>query len=112
MRFAVHSAAVKGTMVGHFRIVLAAVMVMAATLPVFAQNLENIGKGKPFGMSGGINANSIFYDAHGIEERRDPFTYFFAEYRILSLYDCSVPLSFSYSNHQTSLRQAFMQYGL
>jgi len=44
-------------MVGHFRIGLAAVMVMAATLPVFAQNLENIGKGNPFGMSGGINAN-------------------------------------------------------
>lgn len=116
MRFALHSAAAKGTMAGtmagYFRIVLAAVMVMAATSPVFAQNLENIGRGKPFGMSGGINANSVFYNAHGIEQRRDPFNYFISGNLNLSLYDWSVPLSFSYSNQQTSFRQPFNQYGL
>lgn len=77
-----------------------------------AQNLANIGSGKAFGMSGGINVNSVFYDAQGIEGRRDPFNYFLSGNLNFSLYDWSVPLSFSYSNQNSSFQQPFNQYGL
>jgi hypothetical protein len=77
-----------------------------------AQNLENIGKGKAIGLSGGINANTVFYGASGIDGRRDPFNYFLSGNLNISLYDWSVPLTFSYSNQQTSFHQPFNQYGL
>lgn len=77
-----------------------------------AQNLANIGKGKALGMSGGINANTVFYDASGIENRRDPFNYFLSGNLNFSLYDWSVPLTFSYSNQNSSFQQPFNQYGL
>lgn len=79
---------------------------------VRAQNLANIGKGKAVGMSGGINANTVFYDANGIAGRRDPFNYFLSGNLNFSLYDWSVPLTFSYSNQNSSFQQPFNQYGL
>jgi hypothetical protein len=80
--------------------------------PLVAQNLENIGSGKVFGLSGGLNANSVFYDASGMEGRRDPFNYFLSGNLNLSIYDWSIPFSFSYSNQNSSFQQPFNQYGL
>jgi hypothetical protein len=76
------------------------------------QNLETIGKGKVFGLSGGVNASSVFYHANGMESRRDPFNYFLSGNLNISLYGWSVPLSFSYSNQQSAFQQPFNQYGL
>lgn len=87
-------------------------LLLLLTTAVGAQNLENIGKGKPFGLSGGINANNVFYHAAGMQNRRDPFNYFVSGNLNISLYDWSVPLSFSYSNQQSTFQQPFNQYGL
>lgn len=76
------------------------------------QNLETIGKGKAFTVSGGINASSVFYDASGVAARRDPFNYFLSGNLNIGLYGWSVPLSFSYSNQQSQFQQPFNQYGL
>jgi hypothetical protein len=77
-----------------------------------AQNLENIGRGKAFGLSGGVNANNVFYHANGIENRRNPNNYFLSGNLNLSIYDWSVPISFSYSDQNKSFQQPFNQYGL
>ncbi|HEU5293074.1 MAG TPA: hypothetical protein VFU05_20655 [Cyclobacteriaceae bacterium] len=65
------------------------------------QNLETIGKEKPLSVSGGFSLNQIFYGVHGIESRRDPYSYYTSCNINFSLYGWSVPLSFSVSN-QTS----------
>lgn len=79
---------------------------------IHAQNLENIGKGDVIGVSGGINANNVFYNASGMEGRRDPFNYFLSGNLNFSIYDWSIPLSFSYSDQNSTFQQPFNQYGL
>jgi hypothetical protein len=88
------------------------VLCLLFSINLNAQNLENIGRGKAFGVSGGINANNIFYHAQGIENRRNPNNYFLSGNLNLSIYDWSIPLSFSYSDQNKSFQQPFNQYGL
>ena len=78
----------------------------------YTQNLESIGKEKPFSVSGGLSLNQIFYTVDGIDSRRDPYTYYASGNINFSLYGWSVPLSFSYSNQNTTFQQPFNQYSL
>jgi hypothetical protein len=93
-------------------LVLLMIGVSAGTTTLYCQNLENIGKGRFFGLSGGITASSVLYNADGIDGRRDPYNYFFSGNLNLSIYDWSVPFIFSYSNQHVAFRQPFNQYGL
>lgn len=77
-----------------------------------AQDLQNIGKEDPLRISGGINLTSIAYNANGIDNRRDPFTWFANGNLNFSLYGWNIPLSFSYSNQQVNHLQPFNQYGI
>jgi hypothetical protein len=77
-----------------------------------AQNLETIGKEKPIKVSGGVSLNQIFYTANGINNRRDPYSYYASGNINFSLYGWSVPLSFSVSNQNTTFQQPFNQYSL
>ncbi|MEQ8879511.1 MAG: hypothetical protein RLQ12_07770 [Cyclobacteriaceae bacterium] len=79
---------------------------------LYAQNLETIGQGKAFSISGGLNINQVFYQADGVENRRDPYNYFIAGNLNLAIYGWSVPFSFSYSDQNTSFQQPFNQYGM
>ena len=88
------------------------IMLVLTALNAKGQNLETIGTGKALEVSGGVNANSVFYKANGIDNRRDPFNYFFSGNLNIGLYGWSVPLSFSYSNQQSIFQQPFNQYGL
>ncbi len=79
---------------------------------VIAQNLESIGKEKPFSISGGLSINQIAYAASGIDSRRNPYSYYACGNIAFSLYGWSVPLSFALSNQSVSYRQPFNQYGI
>lgn len=89
------------------------VLCLAMLQQVDAQSIdvENIGKNtktkfqdeKPFKISGGINASTIFYTGN-TNAGRDPFTYFLNGNVNLSLYGISVPLSFSFTNSGFSYR--------
>ena len=88
-------------------------------LPVFinvalqAQNLEGINKQKPVTLSGGITARAIFYDANGITNRRQPFSYIFTGSPTISIFNSfTIPLSFTYSEQDRSFRQPFKQVGM
>ena len=91
---------------------LSCLFVLCANVAVTAQNLESIGKEKPFGFSAGLSLNQIFYSSNSIAARRDPYSYFASGNANLSLFGWSVPLSFSVSNHHTSFSQPFNQYSL
>ena len=91
---------------------LSLVFVLCANISLIAQNLEAIGKEKPFSFAGGFSFNQIFYSSSGIASRRDPYSYFASGNVSLSLYGWSVPLSFSISNQNTAFSQPFNQYAL
>ncbi|HEX8041102.1 MAG TPA: hypothetical protein VF490_18250 [Chryseosolibacter sp.] len=88
------------------------VFVLSASTPLAAQNLESIGKEKPFSLTGGLSFNQVFYSSAGISARRDPSTYFATGNVNLSIYGWAIPLSFSVSNHQASFTQPFNRYSL
>ncbi len=78
-----------------------------------AQNLEGINKQKPVTISGGITARGTFYDANGIPNNRQPFSYIFTGSSTISIYNSLIiPLSFTYSEQDRLFRQPFNQYGM
>jgi hypothetical protein len=79
---------------------------------VFAQNLENLAKQKPFAISGSLDFRGIGYSASGIQARRSPFMYVVSGSPTISLYGVSIPLSFTYSEQERSFRQPFNQFGM
>ena len=82
-----------------------------ALLP--AQNLEEIAKQKPVTISGSATARAIFYDANGIPNRRQPFSYILTGNPTISIFNSfTIPLSFTFSEQDRSFRQPFNQYGM
>lgn len=77
-----------------------------------AQNLELIGSENPMKITGGISTSQVLYTASGIDARRDPYNYFFSGNMNFNLYGWNVPLSFTYSNQNSTFQQPFNQYGL
>jgi hypothetical protein len=78
-----------------------------AALNGFAQNLEKIGKKDMVTIGGGLQLNSIFYDAQGFDARRDPFAWYFNGNVAVNILDVSLPFTFSYTNNQASYTQPF-----
>ncbi len=77
----------------------------------FAQDLNRVFDGGPLmKVSGGINVNQVFYSSFGGEQRRDPFNYFLSGNLNFDFIGIAVPLSFSYSNQNTSFQQPFNQF--
>jgi len=58
-------------------------------------------------VGGGLNYSSVFYNAQGIQSRRQPFTWFLNGNLTLNVLDVSIPLTFSYSNNQVAYTQPF-----
>ncbi len=69
-----------------------------------AQNVDvgAIGKGKAFKVSGGISANSIFYNSNQ-DSGREAFTYFLQGNLNIGFYQFNMPISYSYSNQGSQL---------
>ncbi len=78
-------------------------------LPVktFSQNLEKIGKKDMVTVNGGMNFNSIFYNAQGFAPRRDPYTWYFNGNLNVNILDVSLPFTYSYSNLHGTYSQPF-----
>lgn len=91
---------------------LGSMLTCFSTIKIYSQDLANIGKGEALKISGSINANQVLYLSQGIDSRRDPYNYFLAGSLNFSIYGWAIPLSFSYSNQNSSFQQPFNQYGL
>lgn len=86
------------------------VLVIFIQAPLTAQNLEAIGREKPFSLSGGISLNQIAYTSRGISARRAPYDFFAGGNINLSLYSWTVPLAFNLSNRRATFAQPFNRY--
>jgi len=81
---------------------------------------KGILKNDPLTFSGGINANMTFYDAKGIENRRDPFYWSFSGNLNISVFGkISCPLTFTmtqqdkkFTNGLDKFSQPFNQFGI
>jgi len=79
------------------------VLVVAFSSIAYSQRLDNLGKATPVIISGGISANTIFYD--GVANR-DPFTYFLNGNINANLYGLyNIPVSFAYTNQRFAFNE-------
>ncbi len=81
-------------------------------IQLHAQNLEGIGKQKPFTFHGDLANNLIVYHVSGISARRQAFTYVMSGNFVASFYGISLPFSFTLSDQQRNYSQPFNQFGL
>jgi len=78
-----------------------------------AQNLEGLNNQKPITLSGGLAARAIFYNANGIANRRQPFSYIFTGTPTISILNSfTIPFTLTYSEQERSFRQPFNQFGM
>lgn len=70
----------------------------------FAQNVDiESFKKVNFKVSGGINANSIYYQTNAANNTREPFTYLLSGNLSVSAFNFSMPLSYSITNQGNNL---------
>lgn len=82
-------------------------ILLIIVVPVAAQNLDKIGKKDMVKVGGGLNYSSVLYNAEGIPNRRQPFTWFLNGNINVSFLDVSLPFTFNYSNNQIAYTQPF-----
>lgn len=82
-------------------------MTFIFSLEIHAQDLEKIGKKDMLKVSGGLNYSSVFYNANGIPNRRQPYTYFVNGNITGNVLGITLPFNFSYSNNQLNYTQQY-----
>ena len=92
------------------RYILIVILIFNGILTSNAQNLEEINLDKGLKINGSMNLNTVSYWAHGIEQRRDPFNWFFTGTVNINAFGYNAPFSFSYSNANKSYSQPFNQF--
>ncbi|MFO0322923.1 MAG: hypothetical protein ACK504_10915 [Bacteroidota bacterium] len=69
--------------------------------------MEKIGKKDMITIGGGLNVNSIYYHANGLNAKRDPFTYFLNGNIAVNVLGISFPFTFNYSNYKGTYTKPF-----
>ncbi len=80
---------------------------LAFTTLCVAQDLDKIGKKDMLKVTGGLNYSSVFYNAKGIQNRRQPFTYFLNGNITANVIGITLPFTFNYSNNQVNYTQPY-----
>ena len=95
------------------KLILILILLYIISNTLQSQNLEGLSRQKPVLLSGGLTARTIFYDANGIPNRRQPFSYIFTGSPTISIFNSfTIPMSFTYSEQDRSFRQPFNQFGM
>lgn len=79
---------------------------------LLAQNLEHIGKQKPFTFSGSIGGGVNFYNSNETSYTRDPFTWNIYGSFTPTIYSISLPVSFVVNQYSRSYTTPFAQFGI
>lgn len=74
-----------------------------------AQSLDDLCKQEPFKISGGVSTNHSYFMTTDSTSQRDPYNYTVTGNLNASIIGISLPLSFSYSNNNTTYQQPFNQ---
>ncbi len=81
----------------------------------FGQDIEEVSKAKFLKVSGGLGFNQVFYNANGIENRRDPYFWLLnanVNFNILGIIQAPFSLSLSQQNRQFAQPQPFNRFGI
>ncbi len=76
------------------------------------QNIENLGKEKPFSITGTVGGSMMFYGVSGRPSSRKPFIWMLNGSPTISLYGVRFPFSFTVSEEQRDFRQPFNKFGV
>ncbi len=79
---------------------------------LIAQDLDNLKKGEWFKVGGGANLSTVFYNANGIDPRRDPFYWQLQANLNFNVAGIAIPFSATFSQQERSYTQPFNQVGI
>lgn len=90
-----------------------AIVLLILLCPIlsFAQNFSDVNKENAFKFSGSFNLDLGYYEAFGIDPRRDRFSYLLGANVNPQIAGIDVPLSATYSQQETTFLQPFNQVG-
>jgi hypothetical protein len=97
----------------HTTVVIAVCLLLSTSLS--AQDVEQVIKAKPVTISGGVTANTTFYNAQGIANRRDPFYWLFNANLNLNLFgiiQAPFALTLTQQDKRFSQPQPFNRFGI
>lgn len=90
-------------------------MAMICTTKSFSQDVEEVFNQKILQVNGGVTANTTFYHANGIDNRRDPFYWLLSanlNFNILGIIQAPFSMTISQQNKNFSQPQPFNRFGL
>lgn len=96
-------------------IVTVVLSLMLCCNSILAQDLENIVKQRGIDVTGGVSANTTFYSAQGIPNRRDPFYWMLnanLNFNILGIIQAPFSMTLSEQNKNFSQPQPFNRFGI
>jgi hypothetical protein len=85
---------------------------LAMACAVHAQDIERIDLKKPVQLSGNLNFSLESYSVHGIEARRQPFTWMLSGAPTLTVLGVQMPFQLLLGNFENRFYQPFNQYGI
>jgi hypothetical protein len=98
-----------------FKLLLRQFFVLGLLFPssaLFAQDLSNVGKQKPFAISGSIGGSTTFYSSNEIYQTQPPFTWNLYGNLTPSIYGLALPISFVVNQYGNSYTSPFAQFGM
>ena len=79
---------------------------------VSAQDMGSLKNQKPFEIRGSLSAGMAFYGVNGIQNRRQPFTWYLTGAPTLKIYGVTMPFSLTVSEQERRFSQPFNHYGV
>ena len=79
---------------------------------LLAQDLSNVGKQKPFAISGSIGGSATYYSSNQIYQTQPPFTWNLYGNLTPSFYGLALPISFVINQYGNSYTSPFAQFGI
>jgi len=93
-------------------LLMAMISIIAFQPKAYAQDLEKIGEEKAVTFSGSLNVGAWVYGSQGIEKRRSPFSWYISGSPTLTIYNLTLPFSFTISEQQRYFSQPFNRFGV
>ncbi len=85
---------------------------LAASIPVFSQDLSSLSGQDPFRINGSVTAKLQFYGTDKENPSRSPFMWYLQGNPVITVYGIVLPFSFRVSEQQRDFRQPFNQFGV
>ncbi|MBO0950293.1 hypothetical protein [Fibrella forsythiae] len=85
---------------------------MLGTFPAAGQDVQGLRNQKPISIRGSLSAGLTYYQANGIANRRQPFSWYLSGAPVITIYGVVMPFSLVVSEQERRFSQPFNQYGV